>query len=125
MTSCRRCGDRSPKTYCDHCTGKVYELNESWRETVHELTEEICTKARSAFQGLAERETAPVALEVLAEALHEIELAGYSGYNRQLKSIWEDLVRADSREFPTEEEMREAGGDRKYHALKEEGLLGR
>jgi hypothetical protein len=125
MTTCIRCGDYSSKVYCPHCTDKVYELKASWDETIHKLTDEVCNRARSMFQDLEERPTAPCALEVLAEALHAIELADYGCYNRQLAQIWEELNKADPREFPSEEEMLEAKGDADYHAMKEEGLRGR
>lgn len=121
MTICIRCGDYSAYTYCSHCRDKVYELNEQWRELMHELTEDVCSQARTAFQNLAEKEAAPGALEVLAEALHAVD--GYTRYNRELAQIWEGLIKPDPREFPTQREMAEAEGDRKYHEMKEEGSL--
>ncbi|MFA4972875.1 MAG: hypothetical protein WC683_09695 [bacterium] len=91
MTTCRLCGANSPRAYCSDCTERLYELKRDWAEIIHELTEEVCARARAAFQDLEERETAPVALEVLAEALHAMSLPEYRRLNYQLSRIWGEL----------------------------------
>lgn len=123
MPYCKRCGTPTPFTYCCHCKDQVYRLKRSWDATIYEFLDEIAGRMKTAFQEFEEKDSAPMPLELLAEAWYAQDELSKKHYRGQFANIYSDLVRADPREFPTKAEIAEMKGDDLYHEMADEGRL--
>lgn len=122
--TCLRCAGFSYELYCDHCQKVIAKLEEQWYATFYDLFQDLLPHVKNHIHELDERGT-PTALEVMIESMRKLTTQEYRYYHKQLHDIYEEYVEPQPGEFPTERELREAYGDRKYHEMKEEGRLAR
>jgi len=123
MPLCRRCNESSVKALCPHCRGKVDQLKHSWDAMILDLSDELASHMKTAFRGLEDKPFYPIPIELAVNAVVGMSEEDQAFYLSNLKQIYEELVRPQPGEFPTEEELRETEGDRKFHALRDEGRL--
>ena len=123
IPSCQRCYGPSVKIYCPHCQKKVDQLKHSWDAMILDFSDELASRMKAAFQGLEDKPFYPIPIELAVNAVVGMSEEDQAFYLSNLKQIYEELVRPQPGEFPTEEELREDDGDRKFHALRDEGRL--